>query len=136
MIFLGFGDSDVIGPFFYLSYKKTQLVLACTYVLILPFLTKKEKAPWELSNPEKLEAAGKKKEEGNLLYKGGKYQRAAKKYDKVTQRHHLSIVSIIIFPLESHSILSKSNVFCLIRLQTMLVKTYLLGMMSSSWPKR
>lgn len=27
--------------------------------------------------------AGRKKEEGNLLFKSGKYQRAAKKYDKV-----------------------------------------------------
>lgn len=27
--------------------------------------------------------AGKKKEEGNLLFKGGKYQRAGKKYEKV-----------------------------------------------------
>ncbi|POO03711.1 Peptidyl-prolyl cis-trans isomerase, FKBP-type [Trema orientale] len=44
----------------------------------------KEKAPWELSNHEKIKAAEKKKEEGNLLYKSGKYQRAAKKYDKAT----------------------------------------------------
>ncbi|CAI8606220.1 unnamed protein product [Vicia faba] len=42
----------------------------------------KEKAPWELNNTEKVEVAGRKKEEGNLLYKSGKYQRAAKKYDK------------------------------------------------------
>ena len=28
--------------------------------------------------------AGRKKEEGNLLFKGDKYQRAAKKYEKVT----------------------------------------------------
>ncbi|GLT61745.1 hypothetical protein SLA2020_344280 [Shorea laevis] len=42
----------------------------------------KEKTPWELNNQEKIEAAGKKKEEGNILFKSGKYQRAAKKYDK------------------------------------------------------
>ncbi|XP_028796740.1 peptidyl-prolyl cis-trans isomerase FKBP62-like [Neltuma alba] len=42
----------------------------------------KEKAPWELNSSEKIEAAGKKKEEGNLLFKNGKYQRAGKKYDK------------------------------------------------------
>ncbi|CAL5206109.1 unnamed protein product [Lathyrus oleraceus] len=42
----------------------------------------KEKAPWELTNAEKIEVAGRKKEEGNLLFKSGKYQRAAKKYDK------------------------------------------------------
>ena len=39
--------------------------------------------PWELSNKERIEAAGKKKEEGNNLFKSGKYQRAGKKYDKV-----------------------------------------------------
>ncbi|XP_028796053.1 peptidyl-prolyl cis-trans isomerase FKBP62 [Neltuma alba] len=42
----------------------------------------KEKGPWELNNSEKIEAAGKKKEEGNLLFKNGKFQRAGKKYDK------------------------------------------------------
>ncbi|KAI4337067.1 hypothetical protein L6164_015525 [Bauhinia variegata] len=42
----------------------------------------KEKAPWELSNNEKIEVAGRKKEEGNILFKNGKYQRAGKKYDK------------------------------------------------------
>ncbi|KAK0576333.1 hypothetical protein LWI29_015602 [Acer saccharum] len=42
----------------------------------------KEKAPWEMNNQEKTEAAGRKKEEGNLLFKNGKYQRAGKKYDK------------------------------------------------------
>ncbi|KAK7291048.1 hypothetical protein RIF29_05909 [Crotalaria pallida] len=42
----------------------------------------KEKAPWELSSDERIEVAGKKKEEGNLLFKGGKYQRAGNKYEK------------------------------------------------------
>ncbi|KAM0973335.1 hypothetical protein FF1_016692 [Malus domestica] len=42
----------------------------------------REKAPWEMSNQERLEAAGKKKEEGNLLFKKGKLQQAGKKYDK------------------------------------------------------
>ncbi|KAJ8453327.1 hypothetical protein Cgig2_008211 [Carnegiea gigantea] len=42
----------------------------------------KEKAPWELSSMERIEAAGKKKEEGNNLFKSGKYLRAGKKYDK------------------------------------------------------
>lgn len=37
-----------------------------------------------MNNHERIEAAGKKKEEGNLLFKSGKYQRAAKKYDKVS----------------------------------------------------
>lgn len=42
----------------------------------------REKAPWEMSTPERIEAAGRKKEEGNQLFKIGKYQRAAKKYEK------------------------------------------------------
>ncbi|KAE8715630.1 Peptidyl-prolyl cis-trans isomerase FKBP65 [Hibiscus syriacus] len=42
----------------------------------------KEKAPWELNSKEKIESAGKKKEEGNVLFKNGNYQRAGKKYDK------------------------------------------------------
>ncbi|KVH87567.1 Chromo domain-containing protein [Cynara cardunculus var. scolymus] len=44
--------------------------------------TCQEKAPWEMANHERIEEAGKKKEEGNVLFKNGKYQRAAKKYDK------------------------------------------------------
>ncbi|TKY57910.1 70 kDa peptidyl-prolyl isomerase [Spatholobus suberectus] len=42
----------------------------------------KEKAPWELNSKEKIEVAGRKKEEGNVLFKGGNYQRAGKKYEK------------------------------------------------------
>lgn len=45
---------------------------------------KKEKAPWEMSDQERLEAATRKKEEGNLLFKNEKYQRAGKKYEKVS----------------------------------------------------
>ena len=36
-----------------------------------------------MSEQEKIETAGRKKEDGNLLFKSGKYQRAGKKYDKV-----------------------------------------------------
>ncbi|KAG1341813.1 peptidyl-prolyl cis-trans isomerase FKBP62 [Cocos nucifera] len=42
----------------------------------------KEKEPWEMSVLEKIEAAEKLKKAGNDLYKIGKFQRAAKKYDK------------------------------------------------------
>lgn len=42
----------------------------------------REKAPWEMINHERLETARRKKEEGNLLFKEGKYQKAGKKYDK------------------------------------------------------
>ncbi|XP_010273186.1 PREDICTED: peptidyl-prolyl cis-trans isomerase FKBP62-like isoform X2 [Nelumbo nucifera] len=44
----------------------------------------REKAPWEMSNHEKIETAGMKKEEGNALFKNGKFQRAAKRYEKAT----------------------------------------------------
>ena len=36
-----------------------------------------------MNTPEKIEAAGKKKEEGNLFFKAGKYAKASKKYEKV-----------------------------------------------------
>ena len=39
-----------------------------------------------MNTPEKIEGAGKKKEDGNALYKVGKYARASKKYDKVTDK--------------------------------------------------
>lgn len=45
----------------------------------------KEKESWEMETPEKIEAAGKKKEDGNALYKTGKYIRAAKRYEKAVK---------------------------------------------------
>ncbi|KAK7400042.1 hypothetical protein VNO78_11241 [Psophocarpus tetragonolobus] len=42
----------------------------------------KEKESWDLNTQEKIEAAGKKKEEGNALFKAGKYERASKRYEK------------------------------------------------------
>ncbi|KAK7247031.1 hypothetical protein RIF29_41907 [Crotalaria pallida] len=42
----------------------------------------KEKESWDLNSQEKIEAAGKKKEEGNALFKAGKYERASKRYEK------------------------------------------------------
>ncbi|KAG1330862.1 Peptidylprolyl isomerase [Cocos nucifera] len=42
----------------------------------------KEKESWDMNNAEKIEAAGKKKEEGNALFKAGKYARASKRYEK------------------------------------------------------
>lgn len=35
------------------------------------------------SNTEKIEAAAKKKDEGNVWFKMGKYAKASKRYDKV-----------------------------------------------------
>lgn len=43
-----------------------------------------EKESWDLNTVEKIEVAAKKKEEGNALFKLGKYARASKRYEKVT----------------------------------------------------
>ncbi|KAK7834100.1 peptidyl-prolyl cis-trans isomerase fkbp62 [Quercus suber] len=45
----------------------------------------KEKESWDMSTQEKIEAAGKKKEEGNALFKVGKYERASKRYEKAVR---------------------------------------------------
>uniref|UniRef100_A0A803Q5M8 peptidylprolyl isomerase n=1 Tax=Cannabis sativa TaxID=3483 RepID=A0A803Q5M8_CANSA len=42
----------------------------------------KGKESWDMNTQEKIEAAGKKKEEGNALFKAGKYERASKRYEK------------------------------------------------------
>ncbi|XP_010482107.1 PREDICTED: peptidyl-prolyl cis-trans isomerase FKBP65 [Camelina sativa] len=42
----------------------------------------KEKESWDMDTKEKIEAAGKKKEEGNVLFKNGKYARASKRYER------------------------------------------------------
>ncbi|KAF5187090.1 Peptidyl-prolyl cis-trans isomerase fkbp62, partial [Thalictrum thalictroides] len=42
----------------------------------------KEKSSWEMNSKEKIEVAVKKKEEGNLLFKCGKHQKAVKRYAK------------------------------------------------------
>lgn len=45
----------------------------------------KEKESWDLNTAEKIEAAGKKKEEGNFLFKQGKYAKASKRYEKAAK---------------------------------------------------
>eukprot|EP00262_Sarcandra_glabra_P009970 TRINITY_DN24803_c0_g1_i1.p1 TRINITY_DN24803_c0_g1~~TRINITY_DN24803_c0_g1_i1.p1 ORF type:complete len:578 (+),score=186.24 TRINITY_DN24803_c0_g1_i1:148-1881(+) len=45
----------------------------------------KEKESWDMNTEEKIEAAGKKKEEGNALFKAGKYERASKRYEKAAK---------------------------------------------------
>ncbi|PSR94956.1 Peptidyl-prolyl cis-trans isomerase [Actinidia chinensis var. chinensis] len=45
----------------------------------------KEKESWDMNTEEKIEAAGKKKEEGNTLFKAGKYVRASKRYEKAVK---------------------------------------------------
>ena len=44
-----------------------------------------------MNTPEKIEAASKKKEEGNLLFKAGKCAKASKKYEKVLPYKELFI---------------------------------------------
>ncbi|KAF3323706.1 peptidyl-prolyl isomerase-like isoform X1 [Carex littledalei] len=45
----------------------------------------KEKESWDMNTSEKIEAAGKKKEEGNALFKAGKFARASKRYEKAAK---------------------------------------------------
>ncbi|XP_043719358.1 peptidyl-prolyl cis-trans isomerase FKBP62-like isoform X2 [Telopea speciosissima] len=45
----------------------------------------KEKESWDMNTQEKIEAAGKKKEDGNTLFKAGKYARASKRYEKAAK---------------------------------------------------
>ncbi|KAJ8559394.1 hypothetical protein K7X08_003452 [Anisodus acutangulus] len=45
----------------------------------------KDKESWDMNTPEKIEAAGKKKEEGNALFKAGKHARASKRYEKAAK---------------------------------------------------
>ncbi|KAH0639666.1 hypothetical protein KY285_036252 [Solanum tuberosum] len=45
----------------------------------------KEKESWDMNTQEKIEAAGKKKEEGNALFKAGKYARASARYEKAAK---------------------------------------------------
>ncbi|XP_040992667.1 peptidyl-prolyl cis-trans isomerase FKBP62 isoform X2 [Juglans microcarpa x Juglans regia] len=45
----------------------------------------KEKESWDMNTQEKIEAAGKKKEEGNLLFKAGKFAKASKRYEKAVK---------------------------------------------------
>jgi FK506-binding protein 4/5 len=49
-----------------------------------------------LNNEEKIEVAGKKKEEGNALFKLGKYARASKRYEKVHNlAFYFSILQVV-----------------------------------------
>lgn len=42
-----------------------------------------DKESWDMNTQEKIEAAGTKKEEGNVLFKAGKFAKASKRYEKV-----------------------------------------------------
>ncbi|CAL9242391.1 unnamed protein product [Arabidopsis halleri] len=45
----------------------------------------KERELWDMNTEEKIEAAGKKKEEGNAKFKAGKYALASKRYEKAVK---------------------------------------------------
>ncbi|KAK9944699.1 hypothetical protein M0R45_010255 [Rubus argutus] len=45
----------------------------------------KDKESWDMNTPEKIEAAGTKKEEGNAFFKAGKYAKASKRYEKAVK---------------------------------------------------
>ncbi|KAJ6319613.1 hypothetical protein OIU78_015095 [Salix suchowensis] len=45
----------------------------------------KEKESWDMNTQEKIEAAGKKKEEGNAWFKAGNYERASRRYEKAAK---------------------------------------------------
>ncbi|KAI5058641.1 hypothetical protein GOP47_0026811 [Adiantum capillus-veneris] len=75
----GFGSAEVQRPLALVPPNSTL-----TYeVELVEF--QKEKESWDMNTEEKIEAAGKKKEDGNLLFKAGKYERASKKYDKAAK---------------------------------------------------
>lgn len=64
----------------------------CASMLNSVGLCGQEKESWDLEIPEKLETAARRKEEGNALFKLGKYARAAKKYEKVRWIPKFSII--------------------------------------------
>ncbi|KAI5067972.1 hypothetical protein GOP47_0016317 [Adiantum capillus-veneris] len=76
----GFGDAEVKRNFVVVPPNSTL-----TYEVELVNF-EKEKETWDMDTAEKIEAAGKKKEDGNTLYKDGKlYRRAGKKYEKAVK---------------------------------------------------
>ncbi|KAK6145136.1 hypothetical protein DH2020_021956 [Rehmannia glutinosa] len=54
----------------------------------------KDKESWDMNTEEKIEAAGKKKEEGNALFKAGKYLRASKRYEKVLELESTNVKAL------------------------------------------
>lgn len=72
----GFGNTEV--------KRDLAVVPPCSTIIfeveMLEFI--KEKEPMEMNKDERIQVAQRKKEEGNLLFKNGRYQRAVKKYEK------------------------------------------------------
>uniref|UniRef100_A0A2N9GRS1 peptidylprolyl isomerase n=1 Tax=Fagus sylvatica TaxID=28930 RepID=A0A2N9GRS1_FAGSY len=80
-----------IQPEYAFGPSETQQELAIVpanstvYYEVELLLFEKEKESWDMNTQEKIEAAGKKKEEGNALFKAGKYERASKRYEKAVR---------------------------------------------------
>ena len=72
-------------------------------------LVTQDKESWDLNNEEKIEAASKKKEEGNALFKLGKYARASKRYEKVLPSFFLFCSN----PYHENAIFSPAGLFLL-----------------------
>lgn len=72
-----------------------------------------------MNTEEKIEAAGKKKEEGNVLFKAGKYVRASKRYEKVCSSVNILICESFSFCLLIHYITGD----CMCRLLSLLSTT-------------
>lgn len=75
----GFGDVEVTRALAVVPPSSTLIY----EVLLVDSV--KEKESWDMDTPEKIEAAGKKKEDGNALFKAGKYMRASRKYEKAVK---------------------------------------------------
>lgn len=74
----GFGNTEV--------KRDLAMVPPCSTIIFEVEMMEftKEKDPREMNKHERIQMAQRKKEEGNLLFKNGKYQRAMKKYEKAT----------------------------------------------------
>lgn len=71
---------------FFLFIFQLLAIWQCVWIymyIIFSHWCLQDKESWDMNTPEKIEAAGKKKEEGNALFKACKYTRASKRYEKV-----------------------------------------------------
>ena len=70
---VGKTNSDVYANYYYYYY----------YFLVLMNLSCVQEKPfWKMDTKEKIEACERKKNDGNVLFKAGKFWRASKKYEK------------------------------------------------------
>ncbi|KAM7517135.1 hypothetical protein LguiA_006718 [Lonicera macranthoides] len=64
---------------------KTNNDLVRFYPIIKKCQKSQDLESWDMNTKEKIEAAGKKKEEGNGFFKVGKYAKTSKRYEKATK---------------------------------------------------